>query len=133
MTKHLSKKSVRFHSLINDYGAINFQDALAQFIVGLRDPHLQGAQAQQAISNIQFHFNAVPVYHKIKFTSYDPYIVGSPRESVVDTIHIQPVQKDKRNQDIPARFDTALINDGTGQEMGVTGNLDFLKQCILFY
>ncbi|KAI0245417.1 hypothetical protein BJV78DRAFT_1287888 [Lactifluus subvellereus] len=96
-------------------------DALAQFIVGLRDPHLRGAQAQQAMSNIRFHFNAVPVYHKIKFTSYDPYVVGGPRESVVDAIHVHPVQKDKKNQDIPARFDTALINDGTGQETGVAG------------
>jgi hypothetical protein len=46
--------------------------------------------------------------------SYDPYAVGGPKESAVDAIHVQPIQKDKRNQDIPARFDTAVINDGTG-------------------
>jgi hypothetical protein len=40
MAKHLSKKSVHFHSLTSNYGAADFQDALAEFIVGLRDPHL---------------------------------------------------------------------------------------------
>ncbi|KAF8487819.1 hypothetical protein F5888DRAFT_1796512 [Russula emetica] len=108
-------------SLIRDYGAINFQDALAQFVVGVRDPHLHGVQLQQAIANVRFHFNAVNVYHKIKFTSYDPYVVGGPRESIVDSIHSRPIRKDKRNRDVPARFDTAVINDGTGQETGVAG------------
>ncbi|KAF8500501.1 hypothetical protein F5888DRAFT_1793628 [Russula emetica] len=121
MTKHPLKKGVRFQSLIRNYGAINFQDALAQFVLGVRDPHLHGVQLQQAIANVRFHFNAVNVYHKIKFTSYDPYVVGGPRESVVDSIHSRPIQKDKRNRDVPARFDTAVINDGTGQETGVAG------------
>jgi hypothetical protein len=62
------------------------------------------------------------VYHRIKFISYDPYIVGGPKESVVDAIHVQPAWKDKRSRDVPGRFDTALINDGTGQATSVTGN-----------
>ena len=78
------------------------------------------------MTNIWFSFNAVPVFHKIKCTSYDPYVVGGPKESVVDSIHVQPVRKDKRNRDVPARFDTAVINDGTGRETGVSGDLIFL-------
>jgi hypothetical protein len=90
------------------------------------------------MSNIWFHFSAVRMYHKIKFTSYKPYAVGGPRKSVVNAIHAQPVQKDKRNQDVPARFDTVVINDGTGQETSITGNLDFLYSifypiCYTFY
>ena len=125
MTKHPSQKGVRFQSLIRDYGATSFQDALAEFVVGVRSPHLRGAQLQQAVASIRFHFNTVNVYHKIKFTSYDPYVVGGPRESVVDSIHSRPIRKDNRNREVPARFDTAVINDGTGQETGVAGNLTF--------
>ena len=125
MTKHPSKNGVRFQNLVHDYGATRFQDALAKFVAGVRDPLLRGAQLQQAAARIRFHFNAVNVYHKIKFTSYDPYVVGGPRESVVDSIHSHPIRNDKRNREVPARFDTAVINDGTGQETGVAGNLTF--------
>jgi hypothetical protein len=126
MTRHPSKKHVPFHTLIHAYGATNFQDELAQFIVRLKNPRLRGAQLQQEMTNVRFSFNAVPVFHKIKFTSYDPYVVGGPKESVVDSIHVQPARKDKRNRDVPARFDTAVINDGTGGETGVAGKLIFL-------
>jgi hypothetical protein len=97
MTKHPSKKGVRFQMLVRDYGATSFQDALAEFVAGVRNPQLHGTQLRQAAASIRFHFNAVNVYHKIKFTSYDPYVVGGPRESVVDSIHSRPIQKDKRN------------------------------------
>jgi len=91
MTKHPLKKGVRFQTLIHDYRAASFQDALAQFIVGVRDHHLHRALIQKAAASVRFHFNSVNVYHKIKFTSYDPYIVGGPRESVVDSIHSWPI------------------------------------------
>jgi hypothetical protein len=125
MTKHPSKKNVSFDTLIDAYGATDFQDVLAEYIVQLKNPLLRGAQLQSAMSNIRFHFNAVPVFHKIKFTSYDPYAAGGTKVTVVDSIHAQPVRKDKKNQDIPARFDAALINDSTGQETGVEGNFIF--------
>lgn len=125
MTKHPLQKDVRFQSLIRDYGATSFQDALVEFVVGVRNPHLHGAQLQQAVASIRFHFNAVNVYHKIKFTSYNLYVVGGPRESVVDSIHSQPIRKDKRSREVSARFNTAVINNETGQETGVTGNLTF--------
>ena len=126
MTKNPTRKRVHFQTLIDAYGAINFKDELARFIVEKREPHLRGAQLQWAMSNFRFHFNAVPVFHRIKYTSYDPYVVGGPKESVVDSIHVQPVRKDKRNRDVPARFDTAVIDDGTGQETGVAGKLIFI-------
>ena len=125
MTKHPSKNSVQFQSLIHDYQAINFQDALAWFIVGLHNSHLHGTQLQQAAANVQFHFNTVNVYHKIKFTSYDPYVVRGSRESVVDSIHSWPIWKDKRNWEVSIRFNTVVINDGTGLETGVADNLSF--------
>jgi hypothetical protein len=124
MTKHPSKKNVKFFSLINDYGAFSFRNALAQFIVQFQNPTLRGAQLQAKMTNIQFPFNTVHVYHKVKFTSYDPYIVQGPNISVVDAIHIQPSRKDNRNCDVPARFDTVLVNDGSGKDIGITGKLN---------
>jgi hypothetical protein len=34
---------------------------------------------------------------------------------------VKPASKDKHGKDIPARFDTALINDGTGGDTGLKG------------
>ena len=123
MTKHPSKKNVRISSLIDDYGAFSFRNALALFVVKFRNPTLQGAQLQEKLTNIQFPFNAVHVYHKIKFTSYDPYIIQGSNVSVVDAIYARPARKDKRNRDIPARFDIVLVNCGHGKDIGVAGEL----------
>jgi hypothetical protein len=123
MTKHPSKKNVNFSSLISNYGAFNFRNALAQFIVRFHNPTLHGAQLQKKMTNIQFPFNAVNVYHKIKFTSYDPYIIKGPNISVVDAIHSRPTRKDNRGRDIPARFDAVLVNDGSGKDIGIAGEL----------
>jgi len=124
MAKHPSKKNVKFHSLIHDYGAVDFQNALAKFIVQFKTPQLRGVQLERAMSNIRFHFNSVPVYHKIKFITYDPYILQHSNISVVDTIQMQPARKDRRNNVIPARFDTALISDGSGKDIGIAGKLN---------
>lgn len=122
MTKHPSRKGVTLAQLSSHYGAVDFQDALAQFVAQLQDPQLRGTRLQRAASNIQIPFNTVHVYHRIKFIEVDPYAVGGPRESVVDSIHVQPARKDSRGRPIPARFDTVLINDGTGEDIGVTGS-----------
>ena len=121
MTKHPSKNGVKFSSIIRNYNAVGFQDALARWFVGFCEPNLHGQQLEQRVAYLNIPFNAVNVYHRIKFTSYDPYIVEGSNTSVVDAIHVQPAQKDTKGRDVPARFDTALINDGTGQEIGVKG------------
>ena len=54
----------------------------------------------------------------------DPYPSLKKRhaaETVVDSIHVKPASKDKHGKNIPARFDTALINDGTGGDTGLKG------------
>ncbi|KAJ7170234.1 hypothetical protein C8R43DRAFT_944758 [Mycena crocata] len=54
------------------------------------------------------------VFHRIKFTTEDPYTARGPEDSIVDSIHVQPSKILKNGELLPARFDTALINDGTG-------------------
>ncbi|KAJ3004511.1 hypothetical protein NUW54_g4780 [Trametes sanguinea] len=40
---------------------------------------------------------------------------------VGDIIHIQPTRQNKYGNDVPARFDTVLVNTGTGGATGVLG------------
>ena len=42
---------------------------------------------------------------------------------MADSIHAHLARKDKHGQTIPGCFDTALINDGTGGDTGLDGEL----------
>ncbi|KAJ7078689.1 hypothetical protein B0H15DRAFT_924756 [Mycena belliarum] len=121
MTKHPTHKSVRINSLVADYGADSFRDALARFIVQFNTPSLSRAQIEAESASISLHFNRIPVYHRIKFVTEDPYTVGGPADSVVDSIHVQPRKSLRSGKELPGRFDTALVNDGSGGLTGVAG------------
>lgn len=118
MTKHPTHKAVRLTRLVTDYGAQIFRDALARFITKYNNPHFTSRQTESESANIIFSFHTVPVFHRIKFTTQDPYTAHGPSDSVVDSIYVQPGKFD-----LPARFDTALINDGSGGMIGVDGDL----------
>ncbi|KAJ7856057.1 hypothetical protein B0H14DRAFT_3085330 [Mycena olivaceomarginata] len=121
MTKHPTLKSVRMSRLVTDYGATLFRDALARYVVHLNNPDLSPLQVEQNSQDLSFAFNSVPVYHRIKFTTRDPYSVPGGPDSVVDSIHVQPCKTLKNGEVFPARFDTALVNGGNGQITGVAG------------
>ncbi|KAG1770180.1 hypothetical protein EDD22DRAFT_977203 [Suillus occidentalis] len=107
MTKHPSAKAVSVPTLISDYGAMYFQEALARYIAELQNPN-------EVFTCIHLPFHSVPVYHKIKWHG-DPLMT-------VDSIHAKPQCATPRTGDVvPAHFDTALINDGTGGSVGVKG------------
>ncbi|KAJ7451993.1 hypothetical protein FB451DRAFT_1524612 [Mycena latifolia] len=121
MTKHPTLKAVRINTLVADYGAILFRDALARFIIQFNNPTLSRAQIEAQSASVSLHFNRVPVYHRIKFITEDPYTVGGPEDSVVDSIHVQPRKSGRSGKELPGRFDTALVNDGSGGLTGVAG------------
>jgi hypothetical protein len=121
MTKHPTHKAIRINSLITDYGAILFRDALSRFVVQFNNPTFSRAQIENESASINLHFNRVPVYHRIKYTTEDPYTAGGPLDSVVDSIHVQPRKILSNGKDLPGRFDTALVNDGSGGITGVAG------------
>ncbi|KAF7355843.1 hypothetical protein MVEN_00912600 [Mycena venus] len=121
MTKFPTHKSVRITRLMSDYGATFFRDALTRFIVRFNNPTLSPAQVEAQSAGISLPFNAVPIFHKIKYTTEDPYTAGGPTDSVIDAIHVQPGKKLKNGKELPARFDTALVNDGTGKMTGIDG------------
>ncbi|KAJ6562917.1 hypothetical protein B0H10DRAFT_2239780 [Mycena sp. CBHHK59/15] len=118
MTRHPTVKSSKIAQLIAEYGATFFREALAKFIVHHSDPTLSLSQVEAKSHYIRLAFNAVPVFHRIKFTTPDPYTAGGPTDSVIDTVHVQPGCRLGTGHKIPGRFDTVLVNDGTGELTG---------------
>ena len=102
MAKHPSLKVVLFDDLARNYGAIDFQDALADLIAHTNHPATSGVTLSALAADTLIPFHSVPVYHKIKFSNSD----GS---EIVDTIQIWPEQKDPCGHPIPLRFDTVLV------------------------
>ncbi|PIL32251.1 hypothetical protein GSI_05496 [Ganoderma sinense ZZ0214-1] len=113
LAKWPSVKSVCFQHAASFYGANQLQDALARFVVRYRDPTLTDHQVKQAAQRTVFRFGAVPVWHKIKLVLEDAQHLGV-MEVIRDTVHARPERKDSQGRTVPARFDTVLVNDGTG-------------------
>jgi hypothetical protein len=128
MTKHPTVKSVSFDKVITDYGATFFKAAFARFVVQTINPSFTRNQIENAISNVQFYFSTVQVYHKIKFCAKYPAQVDHESKTL-DSIHVKPARKDpkRHRQIISGRFDTVLISDGTGGGKGVQGNFTLLS------
>jgi hypothetical protein len=118
MSKHPTIRSVAIDRLEQDYGATHFRNALRRFIALLNNPRLTTGQLEQSIWNVHFPFRRLPVWHKIKFTRHDP---ATNLTSTADSIHTRPAKVDSRGRPVPGRFDTALVNDGTGGDTGIEG------------
>ena len=118
MPKHPSKSLVSLDTLANKYGATFICDALARFIVATNHPDWTAHQVEAASLDVFLPFQKLPVYHRIKFSAR---LHG--QTSIVDTIHARPAQPRgrRRRRSIAARFDTALVNTGGGQVVGVRG------------
>ncbi|KAJ6586589.1 hypothetical protein B0H10DRAFT_1675343, partial [Mycena sp. CBHHK59/15] len=116
MPKHPTHKSVKFRSIETHYGAKLFPEALSRYIAQLSDPNLSRRQLDNVHVNLLF--NSLPVFQRIKFSATDPYTNDGPADKIVDAIHVQPTRTLPNGDEIPARFDTALINTGDG---GITG------------
>ncbi|KAF8207660.1 hypothetical protein K438DRAFT_1575238, partial [Mycena galopus ATCC 62051] len=114
-------KAVKLVELEAAYGAKLFRDALAQFIARLAHPTLPSSQIEAAAHSLHLPFNSVPVYHRIKFTTPDPSIIGKCANSIIDSVHAQPARKHGNGLAVPGRFDTVLINTGAGQLIGTEG------------
>ncbi|KAJ6573665.1 hypothetical protein B0H10DRAFT_2236943 [Mycena sp. CBHHK59/15] len=95
MTKHPSQKFVSFNTLVQDYGATYFRDAIARYVVATNNPGFSAREVETYSSNLSMPFRAVPVYHKIKQKFSGAHV--------------------------PARFDTVLVNDGDGKDTSVDG------------
>ena len=111
MAQKPESRQVLFDILARDYGALDFQDMLADFIAQLNYPGVSGGALRVRAHDTHIPFTRVPVYHKIKFTK-----IGDFNEiEIADVVHIRPEQKDSRGRIIPARFDTVLVETSKGQ------------------
>ncbi|KAG6905733.1 hypothetical protein DXG01_001083 [Tephrocybe rancida] len=119
MTKHPSiRGAVSFDHLSTKYGATFFRTALAQYVITVNEPALRSNQVERRLWTVHIPFTKVHVWHKIKFLRLDPVTGWS---TTADSIHVRPARLDGRDRLAPARFDTALINDGTGDVTGIEG------------
>ncbi|KXN80789.1 hypothetical protein AN958_07312 [Leucoagaricus sp. SymC.cos] len=109
MSVRASRKSVLLTSVIADYRAINFALALQSCVIQLQWPMLTASQILPLLKTIPIPFHWLPVYHWIKFVSQDLHSLDAGHASIVDSIHIDPLSKDKYGKDVPAQFDTVLI------------------------
>ena len=123
MAKHPSLAAVSLEMLQDSYGAPLFKVALRRFVSCTNNPTQSRQQLEQSLWQLRLPFTRLPVWHVIKFTCVDP-LTGT--RSTSDSIHVQPERRDKHGRPIPGRFDTALINDGTGTAHGINGESETL-------
>lgn len=110
LTIHPSERRVSYDSLAHRYGAFDFQDALADFIVRHNHPELSASASRRQADNTLIPFRHVSAFHKLKFAESDSHM----DRKTVDTIHIRPEASNRRGRGTnPGRFDTALVKNGT--------------------
>jgi hypothetical protein len=115
MALHPSLKAVSFNDLADKYQALDFQDAIADFIARINHPQASTTALKDLAADILLPFRTVPVFHKIKFASI--------RDSdIIDTVHIRPEQRDARGRPIPSHFDMVIVRHGSGPRIGAHRN-----------
>ncbi|KAF8257398.1 hypothetical protein EI94DRAFT_1774481 [Lactarius quietus] len=127
MTKHPTCKSVSFKALAEQYGAVEFQDALADYIAGINHPSTSAATLHTRASDTLIPFRSVPVFHRIKFTPAS----NADNTEIVDSVVIWPEQKDACGRIVPGRFDTILIRGTQDSIYGNNGHR-IAQLCVVF-
>jgi len=123
LTKWPSARAVDLDDIISKYGARFFREALRRYIVLTRHsgPSLTRNQLEQQILYVNLPFTAVPVYHKLKFTV--PGDSTMAKRVTLDSVHVRPERLTKKGSNIPARFDTVLLNVGSSGNSNMQGML----------
>ncbi|TFK45446.1 hypothetical protein OE88DRAFT_1788392 [Heliocybe sulcata] len=121
MAKHPTLRAVPLAAIRQDYGARFFSDAFARFVVQFNNPRFSAQQVEDASGDIFLPFQTLPVYHKIKFLHADVSRLDGASFTSSDAVHVRPGRSDKRGRPVPSRFDTVLVNLGSGNEFGLSG------------
>ena len=106
MARNPTAKAVSFDDLARRYGAVYFQDELADFVAHINHPSASAAVRRSRAADTLIPFRSVPVFHKIKFTS-------KLTSDIIDAVHVRPEQSDAHGRVIPAWFDTVLIRESS--------------------
>jgi hypothetical protein len=125
MTQHPTR-SATLDQISKDYGARNFHTALSTFLSQHVDPRdrISPQTFESASSRPTFGFQRIPVFHKIKLWAPDPQ-GRSEVEDTCDVVHARCHTTTRAKRQLPARFDTVLVNvsaeDGPGNRCGING------------
>lgn len=130
MAKWPTIGGVHMNTLVSDYGAIDFQQALSVFIADYNTPGLSRAALLNATYQVLLPFQHLPVFHKIKFWNEDA-LGRSNASDTRDAAYCRPRKKGKSGW-IPARFDTVLIDIDSEEMSGVAGKLILFSVSIVF-
>lgn len=122
MTKWPTRKAVHMDILEQEYGATFFCDALAEYVTKFTNPELTRQAVERHAAEFPLPFQKLPVYHKAKFWLGDAEHHRLSSDEY-DVIHAHPPHVSKRNLQIAGRFDTALVNGGTGKYISLEGQL----------
>ena len=109
-------KSASFDVLAHSHGAIDFQDALADFLANLNNPGVSASTVRLQAENTLIPFRSVLVFHNIKFTQ----IGDTGKSEITDTVHVRPEVVTRRHI-IPARFDTVIVHQDSLHDRGNKG------------
>jgi hypothetical protein len=110
MLQNPSKRREFFDAIAHDYGTLDFQDALADFIAQLNYPGASKTALADCAHNMHIPFSYVPVYHKIKFTRSG----NLKQPKIVNIVYVWPEQETSCGWIIPACFNTVLMQSTKG-------------------
>jgi len=110
-------RSATFNVLAYDYGAVDFQDALADFLACLNNPGVSASSVHLRAEDTLIPFRSVPVFHNIKFTK--PSHSGEPE--ILDTVHVRPEVASSPTRIVPVHFDTVIVRQDSLQGQGNKG------------
>jgi hypothetical protein len=122
MAKHPTIKAATFDDLTRKYGAVDFQDALADFVACVIYPNVSAATSRARAEDILIPFQKVPVFHKIRF------VAGNC--NTIDAVHIRLEKLDVHGRFVPARFDTVLVKSEQGRVRRNKGMFLYIKLLI---
>ena len=98
--RHTQRMS--FDDLAMDYGAVQFQDALGDYIAKVNNPGTTASVIYDCSHNTLIPFSHVPVFHHFKFVECD-------NSQTVDVVQARLEQRDSHGQIIPPWFDTVVV------------------------
>jgi hypothetical protein len=118
-------KSVTFDGLARNYGAVEFQDALADYLAYVNNSAVTGSTMLQQAKDILIPFRSVPVFHVMKFTKCG----HSGKPEISDSAHARPEVMDSHMRSIPARFDTVIVHQDSVRGQGNKGEDHLYENC----
>ena len=115
-TMSLAKRAahlVPLNRITEKWHAPLFRTALRRYISLLNNPELNAAQLERSLWDIHFPFCFLPVWNVVKYLKVDP-VTGM--KSTANSVHAKAGHTSKQKHHISGRFDTALVNEGSGSD-----------------